>query len=221
MFRQVALFSSIVFVFACIVYVFIGSGLFTVGEIDISAPGLIDENSLSQYKGKNLFLLRAGDFKDAVEAIPDVKSAVVKKELPHRLVVLVSKYVPCAFFRNDKELAVSKEGVVFPYRETERVSAPFIVYDNTRPEAGEKYPDLEKAIQAYFSVKEVVPIDIIKVGTNADVFLYSKGAMTEIRMGSGDYVKKADYLKRLMAVLPSRNVKYIDLRFGNDIIVRP
>ena len=54
-----------------------------------------------------------------------------------------------------------------------------------------------------------------------EIYLYTKNTKTEIRMDSENYEKEADYLKILMKELPSKNVEYIDLRFGEDIVVKP
>ncbi len=66
-----------------------------------------------------------------------------------------------------------------------------------------------------------MPIGVIKVKRNDEILLYSQNTKTEIRMDREEYEKEINCLKILMNELPSKNVEYIDLRFGRDIVVKP
>jgi len=234
LFKKGVIVSLILLVCIAITYLFIGSHLFLVEEIEISNSRLVDEESLSrlsQCKGKNIFLIPMGALREKIEENPEVKCTVIRKELPHKLTIEIQKYMPCAFLNQSAlrwswlagkiKLAVSKEGVVFPFKEVVTESYPLVIYEKENFPVGEQWPNLEEAMKAYLAVKNIVPIEIIKVKRNDEIFLYIKNTKTEIRMNSGEYEKKADYLRILMKELPSKNVKYIDLRFGRDIIVKP
>ncbi len=102
----------------CIVlgYFFICSNLFVIKEIEVFNSQLIDGRNLSQCKGKNIFLVPVGSLIEKIDEIPEVKSIVIKKELPNKLIVEIQEYTPCALLRENTKLAVSEEGVVFPFK---------------------------------------------------------------------------------------------------------
>lgn len=209
--------------FGCIVvtYFFIGSNLFLVKKIEILNSKLIDEKSLSRWKGKNIFLVPVDILRAKAEEIPEVKSVIIRKELPNKLTVAIQEYMPCALLRENIKLAVSKEGVVFPFKEAATKSYPLVIYEKEDSPVGKQWPGLEKAMKAYLAIKDTVPIEVIKVKSNNEIFLYTQITKTEIRIDSEEYEKETDYLKVLMKELPSKNVEYIDLRFGRDIVVKP
>ncbi len=210
-----------------VIYFFIGSKFFLIEKIEVLNSKLVDERSLSRWNGKNIFLVPVNSLIEKIDEIPEVKSVVVRKELPHRLIVEIQEYIPCAFLRENKKLAVSKEGVVFPFKgeAAETYGYPIVIYEKRNDDEnfpiGQIWPGFDKAMGAYVSVKEMVPIDIIKIKEDKEIFLYIRNTKTEIRMSSEDYEKEANYLKILMKELPSKNVEYIDLRFGEDVVVKP
>ena len=214
----------------CVVfgYFFICSNLFVVKKVEVLNSKLIDERSLSQCKGKNIFLVPLDSLIEKIDEIPAVKSIIIKKELPNKLTIVIQEYIPCALLRENMKLAVSEEGVVFPVKvRTEEINSyPLVIYENrnnTEDLQKEKkpWPGLGEAMEAYLSIKDIMPIEIIKVKRNEEIFFYPQNTKTEIRMDSGEYKKQTNYLRILMKELPSKNVKYIDLRFGKDIVVKP
>lgn len=216
----VGLFAAIV-----ITYIFIGSNLFLVKEIEILNSDLINEDSLWRWKDKNIFLVRVDALITKMEEIPEVNYIVVKKELPNKLIVEVHEYIPCALFKENMKLAVSKEGVIFPFKGDANAAYPLFVYEQRNKKEnlplGKSFTGFEKAMKAYLSIKDILPVAIIKVKTETEVSFLLKNLKTEIRMNSEEYEKEAYYLAALMEELPSKNVEYIDLRFGEYIPVKP
>ena len=207
----------------CIVlgYFFICSNLFVIKEVEVFNSQLIDERSLSQCKGKNIFLVPVDSLIGGINEIPEVKSIVIKKELPNKLIIEIQEYTPCALLRENMKLAVSEEGVVFPFKELATESYPVVIYEKENSPVGEQWPVLKEAIKAYLAIKDIMPIGVIKVKRNDEILLYSQNTKTEIRMDREEYEKEINRLKILMDELPSKNVEYIDLRFGRDIVVKP
>lgn len=216
---------AIVGLFAAIVitYIFIGSDLFLIKEVEVLNSDLINEDSLWIWKNKNIFLVRVDPLITKMEEMPEVNYIVVKKKLPNKLMVEVHKYIPCALFKENMKLAVSKEGVIFPFKGDANGAYPLFVYEKQNKEdlpLGASI-GLERAIKTYLSIKDIVPVGIIKVKAETEVFFLLKNSKTEIRMNNKEYEKEAYYLAVLMKELPSKNVEYIDLRFGEDIPVKP
>jgi hypothetical protein len=215
-----------------VIFLFIGTKFFTIDEIEITPMNIIEEESLANCIDRNIFLVPLYSLREAIEEIPEVKSATLKKELPHKLTVEIHKYEPCALLNKDRELAVSKEGVVFPCKgvieissppapDTEgRAGYPLVIYEGENLPLGKPWPGLEEAIKTYLSAKDILPIGVIKVERNREVFLYTQNTKTEIRMGSEKYEENLERLKILMEMLPSKDVEYVDFRFGEDIIVK-
>ncbi|HIE43618.1 MAG TPA: FtsQ-type POTRA domain-containing protein [Candidatus Omnitrophica bacterium] len=210
-----------------IAYIFVGSPLFLVKEIEIQDGQLVDKRDLSQWgleEDRNIFLIGLKGVREKIEAIPEIKRAVIKKKLPYKIVVYIDTYKPSAFLGKDKLLAVSKEGVVFPFdgRATDTSSYPVIMYEYRDLPIGESLPPLKRGIEAYLAVKNIpLDVDVIAVKNSDNIVLYMMDTGTEIRMGKDGFAKKAEYLKILLRELKSKSVKYIDLRFGRDIVVKP
>lgn len=229
MFKHIAVISLAVLIVASIGCLFLGSHFFKIEQVELSDLEIIDKDSLLQYKGKNLFFVYLTPLKKEIEKLPEVKYAVIKKELPDKLIIDIYKYQPCAFFNENKETALSKEGIVFPYKNsmkeglgTELASYPSVVYNGGELVVGRHYAFLEKAMDVYWQVKNIIPISIIELKKNGEISLYAKDTNAEIRMGKGEFVEKIDYLKLLVNKKPSvKNAKYVDLRFGRDIVVKP
>lgn len=214
--------SIILLICAAVTYLFIGSPLFLIKEIEVSNSELINVKSLLQWKNRNIFLTPLSGLRERINEIPEVRCVLIKKELPHKITIIIHEYEPHALLRRNRELAVSREGVVFPFRGVNEISDyPLVIFEKENFPVGESWPGLKEAMQAYLFVKDIVPIEFIKVGRNNEVFFYTKNTKTEIRMGSGEYKKKISCLKMLMKELPSTDVDYIDLRFGEDVIVKP
>ncbi len=216
----VSLFAAIV-----ILYIFIGSDLFLIKEVKVLNSELINKISLSRFENKNIFLVKLNALMEKADKIPEIKSIVFTKKLPHKLVLEVEEYTPCALFKEDINLAVSKEGVVFPFRGNIDDTYPLLVYggQNNKKDLilGDSRIELERAINTYLSIKDVVPVQTIKVISQTEVFFYTKNTKTEIRMNSKKCEQQAYYLTVLMENLPSKNVEYMDFRFGEDIPVKP
>jgi len=217
--------AAIFFAGIVIVYIFIGSSLFLIKDIEILNSDLIDEGSFSQLKNKNIFLARMDVLRDRVNEIPEIKNVVVKKELPDKLIVEVNEYIPRALLKENMKLAVSQEGTIFSFRGDENESYPLLVYEKLNGKEnlplGQTFIGFERAIKTYLSIKDIVSVKIIKVKTETEVFFLLENAKTEIRMNSEEHAKESYYLSVLMEVLPYKNVEYIDFRFGEDIVVKP
>ncbi|MDD5455349.1 MAG: cell division protein FtsQ/DivIB [Candidatus Ratteibacteria bacterium] len=216
----VILFAGIV-----IIYIFIGSNLFLVKEIEILNSDLIDKDDLWGWKDKNIFLVRVDSLMDKIKEIPEINYIVIKKELPNKLMVEVHEYIPSALLKENIKFAVSKEGVIFPFRGDANKNYPLLIYEKRNKkegfQLGKPSRELEKAMKTYLAIKDIVPVGVINVKTDTEVFFLLKNLRTEIRMDSEEYEKEAHYLAVLMEQLPSKNVEYIDLRFGEDIPVKP
>lgn len=222
-----------------ITYLFVGSNLFLVKEIEVLNSRTIDEESFSKCRERNIFLISADALRDKIGEIPEVKSIIVRKELPGKLTIEIQEYIPRAILNQyasfwakligDKtRLAVSEEGIVFPFNERvlEVSDYPSVIYedrnnDEELPEGKNPWPGLKEAMQAYLAVNDAVPISIIKLKKDNSIFLYSKNNKTEVRMNIENYEKQTKYFEILMKYLPSPDVEYIDLRFDEDIAVKP
>lgn len=209
-----------------IAYIFIGSDLFLIKEIGVVNSRLIDEDSLWRWRDKNIFLVKVDALRTKMQEVPEIDYVVVKKVLPYKLVLEVREHIPCALLKDNLKLAVSGEGVIFPFRgEATNREHPFVIYEQMGKKEdlplGKVSVPLKKAMAAYLSIKDIVPVEIIKIKDENNLFFSLKNSRTEIRMKSEEYEKQAYYLSLLMEELPSKNVEYIDLRFGEDVVVKP
>ena len=172
---------------------------------------------------KNIFLLKSSSIKEEIENISRVKKVNLTKELPDRIILRISLRTPVAFLQGHN-LGVDREGVAFVPKGLQRENNeeyPKITSASKDILLGKPDEVLERAVAAYLAVKKL-PLKVVTIDASSpeNILLYVREGKTEIRMGEGDFVKKAIYLNALLEKLKRQPVEYIDLRFGRDIIVK-
>jgi cell division protein FtsQ len=91
-----------------------GIGAITVqGDVEHNSPATLRANVTPRLAG-NFFTVSLQATRDAFEAVPWVRQAVVRREFPNRLRVLLQEHQPVAFWGNDGEVRlVNSFGEVF------------------------------------------------------------------------------------------------------------
>jgi len=226
LFRKIIISLLIGFIAGTLGYFFLHSSFFAIRKIEVCGDPTITTKKLAECKlkeGGNIFLLKLISVRKGIENISRVEKVGIKKELPDKVTVKITLRKPVAFLEG-RNLGVDQQGVAFRPRGSQRENykeSPKITGANKDILLGKSSPILKKGIEAYTAVEQLpLQIKTINVSNPQNIILYTRERNTEIRMGDGDFTKKAIYLEALLEKLQSRRVEYIDLRFGRDIIVR-
>ncbi len=208
------------------------SPTFNLSKVVVRTNGSLDEarvwKLIDEPQIFNVDLLRLSQ---RLEQLPEVKRARIIRTLPDGLIVEVEERLPFAQIRSNRYFPVDGDGVILPgVRNYPDQNLPMIVgiglkgdlvrvgkpYISTRLD---KALDLLDAISSSESLKEkrVTRVDVrdledISFWTNENI---------EVRVGSGDFLAKIKLMDEVLKDLRprERDIKYIDLRFG-DVAIR-
>jgi len=182
--------------------------------------------------GMKLFGLNLKRISEKLEELVEVEKAEVRKVFPGKLVIEIEEREPFAQIRAGQYYLLDKQGVILsdksyaPY-----VDLPLIVGVGVRRDklkAGERYESMKltRALDLLKAISESTSLSLSDVATvnvrfPDDIFFKMKEGL-EIKIGKGDFKGKLSVLDRASQDVFSeqKNIKYIDLRFG-DVIVKP
>lgn len=165
-----------------------------------------------------------------------VKNVTVKRDAPSSLRVLIEERQPSAILvikNQDKTYYVDNEGVILPYSVTqETYDIPVISGVDTASELkpGMKITntDIQTAleiIRASYLINEELyhRISEIHLRKGHDIILYSFESAVPIIFGQGDVVKKMaklnEFWKQVVSRMETKNIRYIDLRYEEQVIL--
>ena len=162
-----------------------------------------------------------------------VKSVVVRRDSPDRLLVDVTERTPAAILLSNGMFYVDEDGIVLPYlATTEKYDIPVITgLDSAKGiRSGMRLTnqDLLDALQIIRTAKEVSDglahsISEIRVRKGHDIVLYTADAGIPIIFGKGDIAKKLVKLdafrRKFLQNISTTDIQYIDIRFDDQVVV--
>jgi len=217
-----------------------GSSFFCVDEIEIVLIGrapLSDDairQLLSMHKGENIFRV---DLKrtrsQALSDYPEIKHLVINRVYPNKLVLRIRPRTPVAQISlSGTYCLIDTEGLLFPDpKNLTQEGIPIIVGIDSASVLsclGEKYdsPGLKKALKLLRVLRRMRfsqehEIHMVDISDERNVSLFIEGGI-EIKIGSGDFSERILMLNKTFdsGRVDIRQIKYIDLRFGN-VVIRP
>jgi cell division septal protein FtsQ len=191
---------------------------------------------LGSSKTNNLFSF---DMQELVRDIqvrhPELIDVLVRKEFPHRLLIVIKKREPVAIivlqdlFLSDLSTgtcSVDREGFVVPFKPTDKALPKVIGISSQQVRLYAKSPSLRlKSVLNLFNELEEAGIYPEYKILQVDVRDYSNIAFyledkIKVKMGQGGFKKKAVLLSEILAQLKSTGMapKYIDMRFDSPVI---
>jgi cell division protein FtsQ len=200
---------------------------FVVKEVVFSGNVHLSDDELRTLAGirggESLLTLSSADVYGKISATPWIRSVVVRKEFPGRLLVRVKETEPFALLDMKGRLfIVDERGKML--EELRESSMPFLPIISGDPFGNKEV--FSDAIRLVRAVKETGlmarknRIEIIAHRLN-DIAVNLDGVV--IKVGAGDYEEKLSRLTELEEEINARHipVDYIDLRFANRVVVKP
>jgi len=194
-------------------------------------PKDIEKFSNSTYN-KCIFKIDLPTLHRKIKSIGWVKTTSVRRVLPNTLQITIQERVPFGIIRADQHYLVDNEGVVIaPIQDQNAWNLPLIT---GIPEGmllvsrRVDYPSLHSALEVLklmqdLKVKWLSEVLEISCENQKNIVLYNKNRVLEIRLGLNNLQEKVIYLQTIWDDIKTRvsGIEYIDLRYKNQIIVKP
>lgn len=207
------------------------SPAFKLSRVVVRTNGSLDEarvwKLIDEPQIFNVDLLRLSQ---QLEQLPEVKSSRAIRALPDSLIVEVEERLPLAQIRSDRYFPVDGDGVILPgVRNYPDPDLPLIVGVGLKADlvkVGKPYQSIRldkalgllQAISSSESLKgeRVTRIDVREPG---DISFWTNKNI-EVRVGGEDFLSRVKLLDEVLKELQprERDIKYIDLRFGDAAI---
>jgi cell division septal protein FtsQ len=176
-------------------------------------------NLLHVKRHESIFSVSGTEMRERLLLSPWIRETIIRKELPHTVVIKIREAEPLALLKRKKSLyIVSREGAILEKLEQTIPFLPVIEVKSNRKGTLKQALELASTLRTenFFYDKE---IEII-ANSSKDISLIIDGLI--IKVGAGDYRKKLLRLAQLKDEIIRRGipVEYIDLRFSKRLIVK-
>ncbi len=180
-----------------------------------SMAGLSADENLLSISGKKISL--------KMMESPWMRSVVVRKEFPDRLLINVREAEPFALLdMKGKLFIVDDRGVML--EELKDIAIPFLPVILSNP-----YKEKEAFLEAITLVKAIKNTGLISRKEHIEIISHKPQEMSVnlggivVKIGEGEYEDKLARLLDIEEEIKKRNiaVDYIDLRFANRVLVSP
>jgi len=186
-----------------------------ISSVVVNPPSLA--YLLEESQGKNIFLFSVTDKARALEKDPRIKEVKAKKLLPSTVEweIILRRPVLC-IRKGSQWWGIDKEGVAFAVSKPTKYP---ILLRKGEIEGGKVYPDLRSAVLIYKELQKEIPdllVRSIEVKSEAVIFRINKGI--KVIFAQKDIEPQVQRLKKILG--KTRVSYYIDLRFGEQVIVK-
>jgi len=163
-----------------------------------------------------------------------IKDAVVEKDLPATLRVVIKERVPLAIINSADILYLDEDGVVLPHSMSKQLfDLPVLtgMPDGVSLTPGTmiKHQDIQEALQI-LATSRLVNKDLyhmiseVRLRNGGDIVLYAAEWGVPIIFGHGSIADKLvrldSFLKNAVNERGPENLQYVDLRFDDQVVVR-
>lgn len=159
---------------------------------------------------------------------PWIRSVLIQRELPARLVITIEEWSPAAIVALDKLYYVTGDGVIFKALEEEdSVEFPFVTGLRAAQLALEEPATREKLSQAVTlgQAVERTALDLseIRFEPGGGLVLYPVSYAVPFRMGWGDWDEKLHRLRWFLREFQEHGARFraVDLSFRGQVVARP
>ncbi|UCG79206.1 MAG: FtsQ-type POTRA domain-containing protein [Nitrospirota bacterium] len=197
--------------------------LFPIKDIEVLGNKHLSDNEISKMsrleKGESIFAVRSRTVVKRLEASPWIRSVSVRKEMPDRIVIMITEAVPSALLNDNGEyFLVGSDGKVLEKQGDGEKFLPVIKGD----------PKDRKAIQEAVKFANVLTEYGVDPSERSEILVDKLENMTfnyggtSIKVGYGQYEAKLLRYLELKDEIARRGipVNYIDLRYDRRVVVR-
>ena len=185
--------------------------------------------------GQNLLALDLGRLRDAIESLPDVRSATIRRVLPDGLVVSVGARQPHArILSPERALVIDAQGVVLDNVDLRRTRLPELRLDSgslsavpgqrltADPEWGSRISSALVILDwlAQADAKLTRPVRHLRIGASG-IVLVLRPPLLEVVIGDEDRLaEKMAAVSALLHANPLSQPSTIDARYADMLVVR-
>ncbi len=168
------------------------------------------------------------EMEERVRRHPWVKSVLIRRELPARLVITIEEWTPGAIVALDKLYYVADDGVIFKaVDEEDSVDFPFITGLRAAKLPPEELGTREKLSEAVRFGRRVertaLGLSEIRFQPRGGIILYPVSYSVPFHMGWGDWDEKLGRLEWFLGEFRGKEARFraVDLSFRGQVVARP
>jgi cell division protein FtsQ len=211
---------------------------FTVKEVRAEGNRIVSSSEILSLaaipKNQKLFEVDLNQARKRVQANQFVRAVAVNRDVPDRISITVEERFPVAALATDKILYIDAEGVILPPARSEYIfDLPVITGALPLAECvpGKRVASdvLREALQIAITAQKVDDdfyrlISEIHIDPGASIELFTSESGVPVLFGRGDVaakmVKLEAFWKEFVSQRGAGELKYIDLRFEDQVVVR-
>ena len=209
---------------------------FQVSKIVIKGTEQCNPKDIEKFSNltynKCIFTIDLLNLHQKIKSIGWVNTVSVRRILPNTLQVTIQERVPFGIIRADQHYLVDNKGVVIaPIQDQKAWNLPLItgipegtLLASRRVNSPSLHSALE-LLQLMQDLKVTWLSEVLEISceNQENIVLYNKNRGREIRLGVNNLQEKVIYLQTIWDDIKTRvsGIEYIDLRYKNQIIVKP
>lgn len=223
--------ARILMIAACLLLLKQGNALFSVKEIQISAPAYFDRNTLLELSGiragTSIFWINSRKAAQRLLEEPAVLSVEVTRVFPSALVINVTGRAPFAYILIEGDCwLVDTEGII--YRQDSRLTGSLPVITGVERDQlalGQplKDPDRAGALKAFAWALPAEPelnLSELNLADSKNMVLYTTAGLKVLLGDSGNMARKLALLREALPYLSEiSGCRLLDVRSGEHLVV--
>ncbi|MBS3943773.1 MAG: FtsQ-type POTRA domain-containing protein [Dethiobacter sp.] len=208
-----------------------GDALFSVKEIQISAPANFDRNTLLELSGiragTSIFWINSRQAAQRLLEEPAVLSAEVTRVFPSAIAINVTGRAPFAYILIEGDCwFVDSEGLI--YRQASRLTGSLPVITGVERDQlvlGQplKDPDRAGALKAFIAALAAEPdlnLSELNLADSKNMVLYTTAGLKVLLGDSGNMARKLALLREALPYLPEiSGCRLLDVRSGEHLVI--
>ncbi len=213
--------------------------LFNIDSIELKGCYILTPQEITEIVGisseTNILDLDISSIQTKLEESPYIKAAIISKQFPNYLEILIKERVPICYINHDNLALIDGEGIALPlpkkHLETNLpvisgFNSDSLIYKLGHLVPNEELLNVVNIINEtmHFSPELYSEISEIHYQKNSNFTLYTIDGGTPIYLGKGNLSKQLNILAQFQCLLYNKrylnDYQYIDLRWEKQIIAK-
>ncbi len=197
-----------------------------LGVEKVKGADLVVMSGLGPHTG--IWSIDPAEIEERVRRHPWVKSVLIRRELPARLVIHIEEWSASAIVALDKLYYVADDGVIFKaLDDDDSVDFPFITGLRAARLPPQEPGTRDKLSQAVALGRKVerasLGLSEIRFEPGGGIVLYPVSYAVPFRMGWGDWDEKLTRMRWFLREFQGKGVRFraVDLSFRGQVVARP